>query len=363
MTDERDVELETDNAIEQEGAEQEVEVSSKGKDTEPKGEKLSSLREALKASVEKLRQPEDEEKPVATKPKAKEAPKAKTEAEAGRASPDAEAPSGKLEAPKGWTKEAKDAWGTLPPHVQAAVSKRETDIAEGIKKIQERYGPVHAAVTSAADMMQKYQQTPASFVERVVEWAKAIDRNPAGAITELAKQYKIDLTKLGSPTQANMAATTQQNGTAQPAAHDPRIDGLLSKVQSFEAAEQARQQSATTEVLKSWAKDKPHFEKVRPAMSQIVAGAMQMQDSSILDANGRIDLDKVYDQAVFMVPEVREEILKEQRKAQQDATREAAKKAKRAGVSAKPSAPPSRSEVKQSLRDTVRAAMEEVRNR
>lgn len=370
MTGEDDVELENDGEIG--GGDGDLKGGPNalnGKDPEPSGDKKPSLRDAIKASVEKLRQPGDDDKPDATKPKAKpEKPDRVTPEKPDRVAAKPKVPPGTAagtapaEAPKGWTDEAKTAWNALPDAVKAAVAKREADIAEGVKKIQERYKPIHDTVTKAAPMMEKYQQTPAAFVDRIVDWAMAIDRNPAAAIQALCQQYKVDPSKLTAPPATPPAA----NGTTQPNAtiNDPRIDGLVSKVQSFEAAEKTRQVSATNEALKAWSSGKPHFAAVRATMAQIVAGAMQMKDESIFGADGRIDLDKVYDQAIYMVPEVRDAILKEQRKAHTEAARDAASKARRAGNSVKPSAPASnRAGGKPTLRETIKAAFEEVSSR
>ena len=94
----------------------------------------------------------------------------------------------------------------------------------------------------------------------------------------------------------------------------------------------------------NWAKDKPHFEKVRVLMSQLIAsGAVPLKE-------GRVDLDGAYDAAIYANPEVRGTVQAEQAKAAAAATaaaaakekaaqQAAADKARKTSVSLSPSAP------------------------
>ena len=282
------------------------------------------------------------------------------------------------EPPKGWAKEAQAEWGKLPPAVQAAVTKREADMTAGAKQLQDRYGTIHQAVTRAAPLFQKYGRTPDQGMDNVLKWFEAIERNPAQFIPELAKSYNLDVSKLGAATQPAAGATPDQT-TQLPA--DPRIDQLMQKIGSFETAEQERQRQAIEDGMRRWAASKPHFEAVRQMMSQVVAGAGQMHDTSILDAAGRPDLDKVYDRAIYMVPEVRAAIEQEKAaaaKAARDkqladaraARDKQAAGARRAGASVRSGAPGDGSRVNGaavppkkglSVRESINAAMAEVR--
>src|SRR5258708_18606092 len=220
-----------------------------------------------------------------------------------------------LKAPNGWSNEAKTEWSKLPPHVQAAVTKREQDMTVGAQKLQERYGGIHKTVTETAPWFQRHNLTPDQGIQRLSEWYRVLEHIPVEGLQALAKSYNIDLSKLGAA-----VPQPQVNGVTPPA--DPRIDQLIARVGSFESAETVRQQSATQEALKSWANGKTHYEAVRSVMGQIIAGAVQMQDASIMDSTGqRIDLDKIYEKAIWMVPEVRALVQKEQERKEADALR------------------------------------------
>lgn len=275
------------------------------------------------------------------------------------------APAGS--APSGWTKEAQAEWGKLPPAVQAAITKREIDMSAGAKQLQERYGGIHKTVQTLAPTFQKLGVTPDRGLENMVSWFQTIEQNPLEGIKALAQTYKIDASKLGAALPAP-APNGSSNGQTQPSLADPRYDQLARTV--AEMQHRGHQEAQNAE-LTAWSATKPHYQAVRQTMAQIVAGAAQMQDTSILSADGaKVDLDKVYDKAVWMVPEVRAAVLKENQEAARKARQAQVDNAKRAGSSVRPGTPGSGSsrngEVKpkkgESVRDSIKRAFSELRS-
>jgi hypothetical protein len=271
-------------------------------------------------------------------------------------------------APNGWSAEAKAEWSRLPPHVQAAVTKRETEMSAGARQLQERYGGIHKIVsTQLTAPAQKYGLTPDRILENALSWFQVIEQNPAQGLAALARTYNIDASKLG--TAAPAPANGASNGSPQQQQYqDPRVDQIARTVMEMQ---QRGQQDATQAELRQWSANKPHFDKVRLAMAQIVSGAAQLQDTSILTADGAsVDLDKVYEKAIWMDPEIRSAVIKEQQEAARAARQQQADQARKAGSSVRPGTPGSGSarngEVKpkkgESVRDTIKRAMAELRS-
>lgn len=274
-------------------------------------------------------------------------------------------------APKSWTKEAQAKWQALDPQIRAEISKRENDMAAGAAQLKQRYGGIHEQYQKLAPLFQKYGRTSDQGLEQIGLWFEAIERNPQVAIAELAKSYGVNLGQPGPAPTSPPGATPNTTPSQAQSSSDPRIEQLLRTVGQIQSAEQVRQQSATQEAMRAWAANKPHFEAVRATMAQIIAGAEKMQDSSILDESGvRIDLDKVYERAIWQIPDVRAALLKEQAEARKAERQAAAEKARRAGSSVRPGAPGSAGPANgatapkkgATVRDSIRAAIEELRS-
>jgi hypothetical protein len=273
-------------------------------------------------------------------------------------------------APKSWTKEAQGQWASLPQQIRAEITKRETDMANGARQLQQRYGSIHETVQKAAPMFQKYGRSPDEGIAQIVAWFEAIERAPQAAIAELAKSYGVNLSTGPAPT-AQPGVPPNQNPT-QAQQLDPRY-ATREQAQQWEQFLQRQQASATVAAVNAWGANKPHYqnETVRLKMRSIVAGAAQTKDSSYLKPDGsEIDLDKVYEEAIWAIPEVRETILKEQAEARKAERQAAAEKARRAASSMRPGAPGNagpagyNSGLKKGspIREHIKAALEEHRS-
>ncbi len=112
----------------------------------------------------------------------------------------------------------------------------------------------------------------------------------------------------------------------------------------------SQQQQKTQEILANWSRDKPHYEKVRAVMSDLLQPNETTGRSVIPLKDGAVDLDSAYLAAVKLVPEVweaeqasakaaEEAKVKAAAEAKKKADAEAAEKAKRASASLTPGAP------------------------
>lgn len=244
-------------------------------------------------------------------------------------------------APEAFSKEAKAEWAKVPPAVQAAILKRETDTAKGVEELKNKYKDIDTALAPHMNEIRKNNHTPAQAVSQLFAWMQALAGNPDVAFPALAKSFGYDLAKF-APAAAAPAAPAVDPALAAaaganevPPALQKYIDDLKKEIGELKTTVgtqigevkstfQRENEEKTNAVLMNWAKDKPHFEAVRGLMAQLIqSGAVPLKD-------GQVDLDGAYDRAVFADPTVRAKVLEEQRVANEAAAKkkaaEAAKK-------------------------------------
>ncbi len=311
-----------------------------------------SLRDTLNAAV-KEHTPRDEGGKFA--PKSEAAPK---EAAAEPVSETKELPS---TAPPGWSKESKEFYNTLPPDhpFRKDIAKREEEVSSGFKKygdIAKRHEEIEQIIAPRRAEFQKFGiQSDAQAISTLFAWEQAVRSNPQHAIRQLAQQYGVDLSTFA---QAPQSAQDQEL----PAQLRPVVDQFGNVVQKVDAVSQRLDQyeaQRTQEAIQAFAKDKPHFEKVRTLMGQIMAGG------------GATSLDDAYQKAIYADPETRSLIQKEEQDKQEaerkKAAQEKAKAAAAASVSVQGSSPHgsvqnrAKPTTGQTVRESILAAAKEVR--
>lgn len=286
-------------------------------------------------------------------------------------------------APEGWAAEAKAVWAELPPAVQAAVIKRETDMSRGVAELKKKYDDIDRAIAPRLEAIRRHGHTPAAAVNQLFAWWEALAANPDQTFPALAQSLNYDLRRLLGQQQPQQPQQPQAPQQAQPQqAEQPQFDQttiqrlieesikkasepLEQKYNSLVSSWQQNNQAKTNEILANWSKDKAYFEEVRERMAHLIAtGAVPPLP------NGSADLDRAYDEAVWSIPTVRAKVLADQNRAtlearkaklaaEQKAQQEQAEKAKRASGSLSPSSPgvpatqkpPAGKSVRESLQD------------
>lgn len=284
-------------------------------------------------------------------------------------------------APEAFSKEAKAEWAKVPSTVQAAVLKREADVAKGVEELKGRYRDIDAALAPHLPAIRQHGHTPGQAVNQLFAWFQALGTNPDVAFPALAKSFG-----WGGPRAAAEQPVqpdgSQPEGEVSPAVQK-YINDMQTKLSQIEQTFgqqltgltqtfQQQSEQKTNEILANWSKDKPHFESVRQLMAQLIqSGATPLK-------NGQVDLDGAYDMALYANPEIRKAVLAEQQKAAVAARKvkaaadlkaqeEAAVKARRAGTSLGGGAPgeagpaqPGKRGKGLSVRESLMAAREEL---
>lgn len=291
------------------------------------------------SGVEKA--PEQAQVPAAPDPAKLEAP-IEQKAEGKPAVSAAPAP------PNGWAAEAKAKWHELPPEIQAAVSKRETDIAKFTGKTDEEraFGrEMQRVVQPYLATIQAEGGTPITAVQSLLNTAYVLrsgtPQQKQQALLGVAQQYGIDLSNAPARTQvAPEIAQLQQE-----------ISGLRQQLTQRESQTQAQTQAEIQSDIEAFAADPkhPHFQEVKAHMAALLGNGVAK------------DLQDAYDQACWARPDIRATLSAQQRaeeeqkrRSEEKAKAEAAKR-KGASITGGPGSAASAAPGDRSLRDELLA--------
>lgn len=186
-------------------------------------------------------------------------------------------------APKGWSADAKAKWATLDPSIQAEVLKRESDMDNGGRQWSEEKRSYEQALAPLDGFAQRYQLDRSGALTRLLDWQQALEQDPHGAILQLAQLSGVDL---------NQPYQQQQS---QPAPYDPRFDGIAATVNEL----QQTHINAEIDRFKA-AQGHEHFDQVRVKMGEL------------MERDPKLSMEQAYDQAIWLDPSIRAELIKAQ---------------------------------------------------
>jgi len=259
--------------------------------------------------------------------------------------------------PKTWRKEARGEWAGVSPAIKAEIKRREENFFEGIRQYQEpaAFGrAIGQEMLPHVEMMRQVGITPQQLTREMMStWAALATGQPdqkRQVLLNIARQYGIDIAA-SSATSSTGEATTQ--------AVSPDLSPVLQRVQSIEQivrqqaaqAAQIASENATSEVARFASNaERKHFAAVQETMAQLIGSGQATT------------LDEAYDKAVWMVPDVREQLLAEQaqKRSQDDAAKAAAaRKAASTNVARRGTTPtaPKRGSMEDTIRDEYRRLM------
>lgn len=330
-----------------------------------KPEKQVSIRDAIKNSVKSVREDEAKADKAGRLHKAdgKFAPKDKpveqgAPVETQEKDVQPKEPSSAVGLPPGWSPETKAFVAALPADhpLRKDVQKREEEVSNGFKKYAEtdkKYQEIEQALAPVRPIFQQNGvRSDAEAIKSLLGW-EASFRNPntrMQAFQNLARQYGITLNSPQSPEIPDQLRPVYD-----------QFGQLTQQVSTIQGELQRSREELVSKTLTDFAKDKPHFEKVRMRMGQLI-------QAGIVPPN---DLDGAYQQAIWADPEIKTTLIKEQfDKQQADALKSQtnrAQAARQAAVSPSTRAPSGAvangtAKGKQSVREALNASIRELQD-
>lgn len=333
---------------------------------------VTETNEKTAAAAAKAAAKKPTQKPAGADPAAAAAAKPSSETTTeGNAATAPQAASG---APEAWKKEEKALWDSLPELAKQAITRREADTAKGVQELRTRYQDIDTAVAPYKAVMTQNNVTPAQAITQLFKWHMELaGPNKIQAYVQLGKSFGIDPATVAAAlaTQAEKPTSVDQ-GNPIPENLRPVITDLETRIKSFEEQNATAARNAAQQTWLNWSKDKPHAEKVRALMANLINSdlaliqAGQPQVSNTIK-DGSIDMDAAYQAATYAHPEVRAAILQEEQAKRDKDAKAAAEKARKASVSMRSGAPagtvsnaPIAPKV-ETVAESIRRALAEVR--
>jgi hypothetical protein len=333
-----------------------------------------SVRESIQDAIKKASRP-SEDKNTSTSAQYKSAPdKAAAAAPGPKAGDKVSAPAqgvppSQTETPAAWKgKDLAPVWAGLAPAVQAAITKRESDMQKGVDQLKTRYQDTDNAIAPYRETIRRFGFTEAQALTQLFQWQMALaGPQKIDAFFALMRSHGVDPATFAAA--ASGGAAPQPNQSQQQIQLPPQfqewMNGVNQKLGSYDAQVAQQTKSAAEQSVTTWAKDKPHFDKVKLLMGQLIQSGAAKPTPDV-DPYG---LDAAYNMAVYAHPEAREAVTAEQRAKEAAERKATAEKARKAGSSMRLGAPvppaangaASTERRNETVRDSIKRALADLR--
>lgn len=206
--------------------------------------------------------------------------------------------------PVSWSSEAKADFAKLPVHVQQAIAKREHEVDNGFKVLQDYKG-----LDEFTPLIKQAGTTHAEVISKAISWENALKSDPLEALQYAARVYGVDLAQLAGSQAQQRQVPMQQQPAFDPRMIDQKVNEVLDRRTLQSEVEKFFSDSANK-----------YAAQVKP----IMAGLLQSGQAN--------DLKDAYEKAIWANPEIRTELLKQQVADQEKARAEEAEKQRKAAA-------------------------------
>lgn len=259
-----------------------------------------------------------------------------------------------FKAPQSWKPEMREKFSSLPPELQAEISRTETEWQKfkgdsgTARRVHQAVAPFEAEFKAmGADVTQALP----GILSTVKALAKGDTQTKARILGQMVTTY-LGKDEAGLKALAMAIDTPEQAAAVDPVAIEQRI---LAQMQ------QRQEEASIQQALQEFGAEPREF---LPDV-ETVFGAIIRQKRAMGESPSAKMLQEAYDQACWATPEVRAVLTQREASRAAKATQEAANKAKAAAVSVRPShvvAPPADT-ASATTEDDVRAAFAELSSR
>jgi hypothetical protein len=224
----------------------------------------------------------------------------------------------------GWTAAEKAAWTTLPPAVQAAVSRREQEIQNGGRQWSEEKRRYEGLLGPVAQEAQRRGMSAEQGLNALVTAQRRLDADPVNAIRWLAQSYGVDLATLAGQPSADGSREANPQVDIRALVHQavqPYV-GPIHERMMFEERQRADQ---ATNLVNEFA-NAPGHENFNAVENEIMAMIPVIKSMNPNWPHEKV-LQDAYDRAVYANPATRTSVLESSRQAD-EAKRQAEAKAR-----------------------------------
>ncbi|MVO96969.1 hypothetical protein [Rhizobium leguminosarum] len=251
--------------------------------------------------------------------------------------------------PPGWSAEAKAQFGSLPSEVQAAIAKREQEVDNGFRVLQDYKG-----LEEFTPLIRQAGMTHADVMRRAIDWEKALIHDPVNTVVHVARLAGVNLHALVN---GQMGEVLQRN----PQQAGPHQGGPQPRSINVEATVEHVLRKRDTETQVDAFLSDPANAHADDVLDDMIA---------LINAGRASSLQDAYDAACWMRPDIRQQLISQtapapvrEQQAQRAAAADQARRASRS-ISGSSAPGPTRDAARgqpTSIRDSLRDAMRSAR--
>ncbi|PDS45191.1 hypothetical protein CO662_24835 [Rhizobium anhuiense] len=251
--------------------------------------------------------------------------------------------------PPGWAPEAKALFGNLPAEVQAAISKREQEVDNGFRVLQDYKG-----LEEFTPIVKQAGITHADVMRKAIDWERSLQQDPINTVIHVANMAGVNLRALVAGQQDQVLQRRPQQAQQQPTPQPVNVEATVEQV--------LRKRDTETQV-NAFISD-PANVHAEAVLDDMVA---------LISAGRAANLKDAYDAACWMRPDIRQQLISQAAPANivQDQTSQraaAADQARRASRSISGSSAPGPTQgagagQPTSIRDSLRSALHAANGR
>ncbi|MGO7154508.1 hypothetical protein [Rhizobium leguminosarum] len=247
--------------------------------------------------------------------------------------------------PPGWSAEAKAQFATLPGEVQAAITKREQEVDNGFRVLQDYKG-----LEEFTPLIRQAGMTHADVMRRAIDWEKALIHDPVNTVVHVARMAGVNLHALVNGQMGEVLQRNAQQAGPQQGGPQPRSINVEATVEHV-----LRKRDTETQV-DAFLSD-PANAHADDVLDDMIA---------LINAGRASSLQDAYDAACWMRPDIRRQLISQtaqapvrEQQAQRAAAADQARRASRS-ISGSSAPGPTRDAARgqpTSIRDSLRDAM------
>ncbi|MDH6275197.1 hypothetical protein M2311_005297 [Rhizobium leguminosarum] len=251
--------------------------------------------------------------------------------------------------PPGWSADAKAQFGSLPSEVQAAIAKREQEVDNGFRVLQDYKG-----LEEFTPLIRQAGMTHADVMRRAIDWEKALIHDPVNTVVHVARMAGVNLHALVNGQMGEVLQRNPQQAGPQQAGPQPRSINVEATVEHV-----LRKRDTETQV-DAFLSD-PANAHADDVLDDMIA---------LINAGRASTLQDAYDAACWMRPDIRQQLISQtaqapvrEQQAQRVAAADQARRASRS-ISGSSAPGPTRDAARgqpTSIRDSLRDAMRSAR--
>lgn len=211
--------------------------------------------------------------------------------------------------PSSWTPAAREKWAAIDPDIRNEIIRREEASMNGVRQMQERFAPMQQVMDQLQPVAMEAKQAgsdPVSYIQSLAQSERALRTadmpTKFNELMRIADQYGIPLRDVinKSVGQEVLKAPQQQQMQI-----PPEFQQELAEIRNWRYEQEQQQINSG---VQNFGQDKEFFNDVRNVMANLIERGMA--DS----------VPAAYDQACWMVPEVRQVLLQRQGQPQAQVT-------------------------------------------